>query len=506
MTLSKHFVVAPESDRVNAKNLQAFQYKKLLSQIITVSEYSVTLIGSFYNKAETATTTLEDLYLRLSKLEQALPEIEKKLIEEPFQLTENERPQPTFINSSYLSRESRPKEMVAVYEKCKRPPELHRLDEFRFDGKTCMQFYSNPNFFVEEWKKVMEKENEEKKKKRKDKKALKEEQKKKILEVREVEVRKFDNDGREIHSTPINQTQVVYEDEKTPDDYVIVDNNEQLGPAPLPEMEEEFDPEKLFSMIDDMVPGLAGIGLSDSSPASPKSPQIPMFGMPQSFQLPANTIPLKPPQQFAPQQQNDHQDFIPRPPIDPLVRPQFQLRPIAPNLQHIPETTPQAPSFVPAALNASQYDFPVSQNNTSQYNQANQNQLPQGSQQPSIMRRDRSGSLAAKNPVLTPLAPAVVPNVPAPPPMVSLPPPTVFIQPTLRKVEHQPEAAKPVQARDGMLSNIKSGIQLKKVEIKTTAQPVKKEDTTVAGILMRRVALEMSDSDGDDHDDDEDWD
>ena len=503
MTLSKHFVVAPEGERVNVKTLQAFQYKKLLSQIITVSNYSVTLLGSFYTRAELATNELEELYVRLSKLERALPQIEEKLTKEPFQLAENEKPLQTLINSSYLSKESRPIEMVAVYEKCKKPPELYRLDQFRFDGKTCMQFYSNPNFFVEEWKKVMEKESEEKKKKRKDKKALKAEQNKKnVVAAREVQVKKFDNDGQAIEVVePI-------ENVPSPDDYVIVDNGE---PAPLPYVEEEFDPEKLFSMIDDLVPGLAGIGLAES-PVNPTPPQFPTgvpqaFGTPQ-FQLPTQAIPLRPvlnnnpaPPSFgdAPKAQMQ----------TPQLRPVAQLRPVNNNAQRPPppQNMPAAPSFVPAALNIpQQFSAPAPPTFDNQYDAYQQQEQQQQQQQQQYAPPPPSGQFVPKGPPAPGPPPFNPVSAPAPPPVNHMPPPSAFAAPTLRKVVKEVEPPKPAGGRDGMLNNIKNGIQLKKVETADVPPPVKKEDTTVAGILMRRVALEMSDSEGDDHDDDEDWD
>ena len=499
MTLSKNFVFAPDCEKVTGKNLQAYQYKKLLSQIITVSNYSVTLLGSFYNKAETATNDLEELYERLSKLEQALPALQERLIKEPFQMTEVEKPQLTIINSSYLSKESRPQEMAVVYEKCKKPPQLHRLDEFRSDGKTCMQFYSNPNFFVEEWKKVMERESEEKKKKRKEKKALKEQHNKQFEVAQEIGAAPLDPQDNNQSNTSLNQNrkvaEVEYEEvqDKSPESYVMVDNSE---PAPLPEVEEEFDPEKLFSTIDDLIPGLAGLGLAPEQPIRPAFPMSPpQFGMPSpgQFQLPTQVT--RPPGMPAMPTVND---FAQQP-----LRPTFPLRPPSNSPIHpqtVPIAAPTPPQFIPPQLsNRTHYEEPEVPQFTAQFTAPPQMGF-NATQFPNLR------PMQSVNAPPPPMAPANVPTPPPAAPAINLPPPKLFAAPALRKVEAKPEV-KPVAVRDGMLSDIKSGIQLKKVELKETVEKaVKKEDTTVAGILMRRVALEMSDSDGDDHEDDEDWD
>eukprot|EP00834_Sanchytrium_tribonematis_P002075 NODE_58_length_28395_cov_1.465720.p4 type:complete len:496 gc:universal NODE_58_length_28395_cov_1.465720:24309-25796(+) len=495
MTLSKHFVTAPDIERAQVKNLQAYQYKKLLSQIITVSSYSVTLLGSFYSRAEIASENLGELYKRLSKLEQALPNIQDRLIAEPFHLGEAEKPQPTLISSSFLSKESRPMEMMAVYEKCKKPPELHKLDQFRSDGKTCMQFYSNPNFFVEEWKKVIEKENEEKKKKRKEKKALKAEKNKNVsADANEMDHRVV---PAALDGSPQANISVEYESDKNmspENDYVIVEANNE--PAPLPEADEEFDPEKLFSTIDDLIPGLAGIGLSESPvdpiPMMQAAPfQPPQFGMgvPQPFQMPPPAVVNL--RQTSNLQRSSQENLVAPTPV-PFV----QLKPVQnippPQLNH----APVAPTFNPPTLNIQSQQLPPPPQMTPQ-------QIP----------RPQSGIAQLPNQVPAPqfnnAPPSPMANIAPPPPgpPVDLPTSKPFAPPALRKVEKVEQPAKPSVGRDGMLGEIKTGaFALKKVAASQAPAPVKKEDTTVAGILMRRVALEMSDSDGDDHDDDEEWD
>lgn len=56
---------------------------------------------------------------------------------------------------------------VALDAWCMQPPPLYELDAFREDGQSCMKLYSYPQFFVEQWVKLMDAENESRRRKRK---------------------------------------------------------------------------------------------------------------------------------------------------------------------------------------------------------------------------------------------------------------------------------------------------------------------------------------------------
>ncbi|KAI9164568.1 Wiskott-Aldrich syndrome protein member 1 [Blastocladiella emersonii ATCC 22665] len=73
--------------------------------------------------------------------------------------------------SGFLTKSSRPASMQAELAQCAAPPRLDLLDAYRDDGVASMTRYSYPDFFVDEWRKLMCKEEEERKKKKKQRKA-----------------------------------------------------------------------------------------------------------------------------------------------------------------------------------------------------------------------------------------------------------------------------------------------------------------------------------------------
>ncbi|KAJ1513572.1 hypothetical protein HMI56_002193 [Coelomomyces lativittatus] len=73
----------------------------------------------------------------------------------------------------HLIPETRSDELKKHYDQCCSPPKLWELDKYRDDGLISMNFYSYPEFFVDEWKKLMEKDSEEKRKRKLAKKSKK---------------------------------------------------------------------------------------------------------------------------------------------------------------------------------------------------------------------------------------------------------------------------------------------------------------------------------------------
>ena len=70
-----------------------------------------------------------------------------------------------------VSRRTMSEAMQILYNNADPPPELDKLNEFRDDGKDCMKFYTDPDFFFNLWRNEMMKDNEEKLKNKKKKKV-----------------------------------------------------------------------------------------------------------------------------------------------------------------------------------------------------------------------------------------------------------------------------------------------------------------------------------------------
>lgn len=63
-------------------------------------------------------------------------------------------------------------EIKKVYELCDAGPDLQSLDVYRKDGVSCLSLYTYPDFFAEEWKRMMTIQEAEKKLRQRARKSL----------------------------------------------------------------------------------------------------------------------------------------------------------------------------------------------------------------------------------------------------------------------------------------------------------------------------------------------
>ncbi|KAI9206009.1 uncharacterized protein BJ171DRAFT_39347 [Polychytrium aggregatum] len=95
---------------------------------------------------------------------------------------------------SLITKKTEPVSISKVYDRCRGPPELSRLDEFRTDGQNSLKQYTYPEFFLEEWKKLMaaEANTKPKKARKKEKQALKAVE---TVKVKELDIKRYNSHG-----------------------------------------------------------------------------------------------------------------------------------------------------------------------------------------------------------------------------------------------------------------------------------------------------------------------
>ncbi|RNA02909.1 wiskott-Aldrich syndrome family member 3-like [Brachionus plicatilis] len=71
------------------------------------------------------------------------------------------------IEQKVVSRKTMPEAMKLMYQNADPPPALDRLNPYRRDGKDCMKFYTDPEFFFNIWCNELIKDNEVRKKEKK---------------------------------------------------------------------------------------------------------------------------------------------------------------------------------------------------------------------------------------------------------------------------------------------------------------------------------------------------
>ncbi|KAJ3362495.1 WH2 domain-containing protein [Allomyces arbusculus] len=419
----------------------------------------------------------------------------------------------------FLTRSTRPPAIAAAYAQCTAPPALDRLDAYRDDGMQSMAFYSYPDFFVDEWRKVMTKDEEERKKKKAARKAARSMQRQSAVAAagaqrkRSTAKRKCQvtasigglsaeegGEGGAASDTPSLAPLAVDLDGA----FLAPPGDAGMLPPPPPPATDAmalpnpdalfagYDPARLQGLIPPPPPPPAAMPSTDMGIGSvPPPPPLPAFGA-STDAWDAMALPPPPPVSFG---GVDAFNMPPPPPLLPNVSFTSAIPPPPPPgppglMGAIPPPPPPPP---PALSIVAPPPPPPSMGGGGSF--------PPPPPPPAPVSSSGAPSLAAlvaQAPKLRPTAgPAAAPAAPAP----------------------------ALAGRDGVLSSIRmGGFKLRKVEVPAgdaaaaagaaggkkkganVPAPGAAGGNDVASILMRRAAIEMSDSEGEDEEDeDEDW-
>ncbi|KAI8915622.1 hypothetical protein EDD86DRAFT_196470 [Gorgonomyces haynaldii] len=147
-----------------SKQLPFMQLERLLDQLSSLSTFANTLFLDLANQTIMIQERLTKAGEQLKKIHDTIPQ----QVNEPKMGTRTPWTSDASMSSNLFVKATQPKSIKVLYDKCRQAPRLELLDQFRTDGKTCMELYSYPEFFVNEWKLWIEKEKVDRKKKRKE--------------------------------------------------------------------------------------------------------------------------------------------------------------------------------------------------------------------------------------------------------------------------------------------------------------------------------------------------
>lgn len=185
------------------------QLTKLLQQMSALSSYAHELFSDLTTSVQSTSKRMSALRKKVVAIQQLLPTVEKKMAAQActWQLGSERHewklaPQ---MEQQLFSKQSANPSISSIYaEQCLLPPTLVQLDKFRDDKQTSMKFYSYPQYFVEQWRLLMEKEQQARKKKRKEKKATGDHAKKAVV-VADLAVKRYNKAGELIENDPSQQ-------------------------------------------------------------------------------------------------------------------------------------------------------------------------------------------------------------------------------------------------------------------------------------------------------------
>uniref|UniRef100_A0A4W5N8S9 Wiskott-Aldrich syndrome protein family member n=1 Tax=Hucho hucho TaxID=62062 RepID=A0A4W5N8S9_9TELE len=462
----------PNTIRSELECVTNISLANIIRQLGSLSKYAEDVFGELFVQAGVFAVRVNTLGERVDRLQVKVTQLDPKEEEVSLQaITQKKAFHSNLTQDQQLfCRPSLPLPVQETYLTCNPPPPLNNLSQYRDDGKDALKFYTDPSYFFDLWKEKMLQDTKDiMKERRKHRKEKKDNQNMRTLNPRKIKTRKDEwerlkmgeefvvpkNDmGESLEG--LNGSIGSGEGCYSPDGLDQSTGSYAFDPgAPLPPpAPDDFLPPP----PPDMSYNDGQYGASTQKRTSVLSPTHPPPAPPMPSTAPIGARPnLAPP---------------PAPPPPPPT-PGFGIPPPPPSgFDSSPPTPPPLSSSAypsPPAPPPPSYQASISPPPPPS--------LPQGGGAP---------------------PPPPPPPPPGPPPPTSGPPPPSFsigAPPPLKSIQAQPEA--PADAHSDLLSAIRQGFNLRKVEEQKEQEKKDNYGNDVAAILSRRIAVECSDSEDD---------
>ncbi|XP_029514433.2 LOW QUALITY PROTEIN: wiskott-Aldrich syndrome protein family member 2 [Oncorhynchus nerka] len=466
----------PNTIRSELECVTNISLANIIRQLGSLSKYAEDVFGELFVQAGVFAVRVNTLGERVDRLQVKVTQLDPKEEEISLQaITQKKAFHSNLTQDQQLfCRPSLPLPVQETYLTCNPPPPLNNLSQYRDDGKDALKFYTDPSYFFDLWKEKMLQDTKDiMKERRKHRKEKKDNQNMRTLNPRKIKTRKDEwerlkmgeefvvpkNDmGESLEG--LNGSIGSGEGCYSPDGLDQSTGSYAFDPgSPLPPpAPDDFLPPP----PPDMAYHDGQYGASTQKRTSVLSPTHPPPAPPMPSTAPIGTRPNLAPPPAPPPPPPPGFGIPPPPPLDlTLPLPLFPLPP------PIPPPCPTSSFLSGLHLSASSPS------------------LPQGGGAP---------------------PPPPPPPPPGPPPPTSgpPPPPSPGAPPPLKSTQAQPEA--PADAHSDLLSAIRQGFNLRKVEEQKEQEKKDNYGNDVAAILSRRIAVECSDSEDDSSElGDDDW-
>ncbi|KAJ3184820.1 Wiskott-Aldrich syndrome protein member 1 [Gaertneriomyces sp. JEL0708] len=183
------------------------QLNRTLEGIMRLSGFSNEVFGDLANATVATAQKVAQTQDRIRALKELVPAIEEKLLtcelSDSMNVERTEFKPPPIPHALFTPATEDPS-LRALYESCAPAPNVDRMDAFRTDGIKCMKLYSHPEFFEEEWMRIMQKELDEERRRRKERRELKKKNKLQRMntqprtQIHELEVKRYNSEGEVI--------------------------------------------------------------------------------------------------------------------------------------------------------------------------------------------------------------------------------------------------------------------------------------------------------------------
>lgn len=448
----------------------------IIRQLSSLSKHAEDVFGELFNEANTFYTRANSLQDRIDRLAVKVTELDSTVEEVSLQDINMRKAfkSSTSQDQQVVSKGSTPKPIEEMYNTSDKPPPLNVLSAYRDDHMDSMRFYTDPSYFFDLWKEKMLQDTEEMRKERRRQKEQKrnvdgtiQRTAKKVRKARnrrqEWNMMAIDKELRPDHRHPHSlQRGASSEGSLSPDGRPYGADLPDLPATPGP-------PQALFNHAQ------AHVYIHADEHSSPASLEHEYHSIGVSYRG-GTPGPERPPHPSPP-------PLLPR--NADMLNGSLILPPVDYNIMEYYASSGAPPPPPPAPLIPSEqtaFGSPLAVHPPPLH----LGPLPPGFPLPPVPPGSR---------MIPP------PPVPPPPPAMPAPPPPEGVS-NGKRGELQPAT----NARSDLLSAIRMGIQLKKVqeqqEMQAKREPVGND---VATILSRRIAVEYSDSEDDSELDENEW-
>ncbi|XP_031664197.1 wiskott-Aldrich syndrome protein family member 3 [Oncorhynchus kisutch] len=471
----------------------------IIKQLGGLSRHAEDIFGELFNEANSFYMRMNSLQERVDLLAVKVTQLDSTVEEVSLQDINMRKAfkSSTIQDQQVVSRNSILNPVMEMYHRCDKPPPLNILSPYRDDKKDGLKFYTDPSYFFNLWKEKMIQATENKRKEKRKQKAGDKEQKQVEDPSREVKkVRKARNRRQEWNM-------MAYDKEFRPDT--------RLTPSPYHGMSSEGS----------LSPDRSGMSDEQSYPASPNHP--PQEGvvlgpdgkehltgpnqtqsLDRAYRPPAAATTAAQGRQHSLGRMQPHHGPTPADPSLNGPRPAASKEASGHQMpEHfIPPAPPPPPPLIPSAQTA--FDSKSGPPTLAPGTVATLSRP----YSPSPPPPPPAGYVPSPSHPVTGGPPVAPPPPPPGGPPTFAPSPAHAIHPSVGTLPRKGKVLGiPISdARSDLLSAIRRGIQLRKVQ-EQREQEAKKEPVgnDVATILSRRIAVEYSESDEDSEPEENEW-
>ncbi|XP_031442179.1 wiskott-Aldrich syndrome protein family member 2 isoform X2 [Clupea harengus] len=426
----------------------------IIRQLGSLSKYAEDVFGELFVQASTFAVRVSTLGERVDRLQVKVTQLDPKEEEVSLQaITTRKAFRSSLTQDQQLfKRHSLPVPVQETYLICDEPPPLNNLSSYRDDGKEALKFYTDPSYFFELWKEKMLQDTKDiMKERRKHRKEKKDVGNRRNQNPRKIKTRKDEWERRKMGEEFV-MPKSVDSSMGSGDDGFMGSDNDSTGfdpGSPLPPPAPDDLPPPPLDMYPDSGPQKRSSLLSPAHP--PPAPPMASPTPSRPSLAPPPAPPPPPPCDMAP------------PPPPPGWDP-------TPPTSSPMSTSPPAPPPPPMA---------------------------------GVPPPPPPGAAAGGPP---PPPPPPPPPGPPPPPSAGPPPPAPATSSAAPSKPKAQPASDGDPGRSDLLSAIRQGLNLRKVEEQRDQEKRDTVGNDVAAILSRRIAVECSDSEDDSSEfDDDDW-